>query len=101
MTLTIKVDAKTERTLEEKARERGVSVEALLREIVKSSVRNETTIATSAAEAIRKAAIANARGMLANSGRTVDDFLAERLAEAEYEIEYSNRDFSKPAEGRA
>jgi len=120
MTLTIELDAQTERTLETKARERGVSVELYARELLEQDAQNEKTERITAAslrgkyagngddvdnllrerreeaEAERKNAIRRARGMLPSDGHEVDRFLAERRAEAQREIEYSKRDFPQP-----
>ena len=80
MTYTIELDAQTEQTLEERAQQRGVSVQALLSEIVESYTQSEKPSRVTAA---------SIRGKYTDGGRTVDDFLRERREEAEVEIQQS------------
>lgn len=91
MTLTIEVDAKTEQTLEAKAQQRGVSVQVLLREIVESYTQNDK---------LSRVTAASVRGKYAGTGDSVDSLLRERREEAEREIEYSKRDFSKSSDSK-
>jgi hypothetical protein len=79
MSLTIELPPEIEKQVEERAAQNGQSAEEFAVALLSRGV------ATPQIEKPRR--VLRGRGLFAGSGRTVDDFLAERRAEAEMEME--------------
>ncbi len=77
MILTLEIPSRVFEGIERAAREQGVPIETFAVSVL------EPFAARDKSEAARLAAVDAGLGMFAGRGRTVDDFLAERHAEAE------------------
>lgn len=82
MTLTLEIAPELEREIEQQAQQQGQSVAEYVAAMLREKVLNSSPQQTSA----KPRRVASGFGKYAGRGRTVDDFLAERRAEAEMEM---------------
>ena len=89
MTLTLELSPDVERALEAEAARRGVSPPVVAGEVLSewAQERNGQSTLTQSALTPRQQAALRGYGLLAGRARTVDDFLRERRAEAEREMQ--------------
>lgn len=87
MTLNLELPPETEARLREIARAHNLAIEEATAQALEQWMRQQSALADEEAKARRRAAIKKARGCMKGTGLSSDDFLREKHAEAQRELE--------------